>query len=66
MIIDTQYRGPLIVALYNDNALISQTVNNGEKIAQLIIQPIPSVGLKEVDELDETDRGTGGFGSSGN
>ena len=64
-VIDSQYRGPIIVALYNDNALVSQVVNTGDKIAQLIIQPIPSVVLKEVDELDDTERGQGGFGSTG-
>ena len=40
-------------------------IERGERIAQLVIQQVPVVSLLEVDELDETDRGTGGFGSSG-
>ena len=40
-------------------------IERGERIAQLVIQQVPTVHLVEVDELDETDRGAGGFGSSG-
>ena len=40
-------------------------VERGERIAQLIIQPLPTVEVEEVDELDDTDRGDGGFGSTG-
>lgn len=43
----------------------SYQINHGDKIAQLIIQPLPPVDLEEVDELDDTDRGVGGFGSTG-
>ena len=41
------------------------TIKRGERIAQLIIQPLPTVEVTEVDELDDTDRGEGGFGSTG-
>lgn len=40
-------------------------LKRGERIAQLIIQPLPTVEVEEVDELDDTDRGDGGFGSTG-
>lgn len=63
-VIDSDYRGPLIVALYNQSS-IPQMVDPGERIAQLIIQPYMSFKWKEVEELDETDRGDGGFGSTG-
>lgn len=43
----------------------SRTIAAGTKIAQLIIQPLPDISIVEADELDETDRGDNGFGSSG-
>ena len=63
-VIDADYRGEIIVALYN-HSNIPQTVKQGDRIAQLIIQPFVSFEWTEVDELPETDRGDGGFGSSG-
>lgn len=63
-VIDSDYRGELVVALHNDSNSI-QTISAGSRIAQLIIQPYTAVDLEEVDELDETDRGAGGFGSTG-
>ena len=63
-VIDSPYRGEVIVALYNDSPA-PQEIRHGDRIAQLIIHPIPIVTLKEVDHLDETDRGGGGFGSTG-
>jgi dUTP pyrophosphatase len=47
-------------------ALGSKNYKNGDKIAQLIIMKLPWVDIEEVDELSETDRGEGGFGSTGN
>lgn len=63
-IIDSLYRGNIIVALHNDSD-IDQCVQNGERIAQLIVQPYLQFDFTEVDELDDTERGEGGFGSSG-
>ena len=63
-VIDTPYRGECIVALYNDSDIIQQ-INPNDRIAQLIITPYFNCALNEVGELDETDRGDNGFGSSG-
>lgn len=63
-VIDVDYRGPVIVALHNDSNE-EQLVPAGSRIAQLILQPYYKVVFEEVDSLDETDRGDGGFGSSG-
>ena len=63
-IIDSDYRGDIIVALHNDSDEV-QTIEPHERIAQLIICPFLSVEFNEVDELDETERGENGFGSTG-
>lgn len=63
-VIDSDYRGEVMVALYNDSNK-PRTVVNGDRIAQLIIQPYLNVEIDIVDELSETDRGNGGFGSTG-
>lgn len=61
---DEDYKGEYIVALHNDsNELMS--IEAGERIAQLIILPYQNLDFIEVDELHETDRGKGGFGSTG-
>lgn len=64
-LIDAHYRGELKVIAVNLDANETIHISKGERIAQLVIQRVPVVSLMEVDELDETDRGTGGFGSSG-
>ena len=64
MICDSDYRGEYIVALHNDTDDI-QIINPGERIAQVIIQHFAPVDFEEVDELDDTERGAGGFGSTG-
>ena len=64
MVIDEDYRGPVVVALYNDSN-ITQTIDAGERIAQLIAIPYMDMHMKEMDELTETLRGKGGFGSTG-
>lgn len=64
-LIDSHYRGELKVIAVNLDANEAIHISKGERVAQLVIQRVPVVSLMEVDELDETDRGTGGFGSSG-
>lgn len=61
---DSDYRGEYIVALHNDSA-VSRVVTPGERIAQLVVMPYLSVEFDEVDALDGTERGAGGFGSTG-
>lgn len=63
-IIDPDYRGEIIVALYNDSN-VKQTVYNEDRIAQLIIEERINAEFEEVDELSDTSRGSGGFGSTG-
>lgn len=63
-VIDSDYRGEVIVALHNDSNS-SQYIENGERIAQIVIQPYLSVEFIESSELDDTQRGAGGFGSTG-
>lgn len=62
--IDEPYRGSIVVKLYNfgDKAYVFQP---GDKVAQLVIQHYIAPELEIVDELSETDRGSGGFGSTG-
>ena len=63
-VIDSDYRGEFMIVLHNHgNAL--QTVEHGERIAQLVITPVYTPGFREVDELSDTCRGAGGFGSTG-
>lgn len=64
-LIDAHYRGELMVIAINLDAHEPIHIERGERIAQLVIQEVPTVHLVEVDELDSTDRGAGGFGSSG-
>ena len=61
---DSDYRGEYIVALHNDSENI-QWVEPGERIAQLVVLPYVPILLEEADELSETVRGAGGFGSTG-
>lgn len=61
---DSDYRGEYIVALHNDaNELM--VVDPNERIAQLVVMPYLPVKFTEVDELSDTERGSGGFGSTG-
>lgn len=64
-LIDAHYRGELKVCAINLDPRNEIRITKGERIAQLVIQKVPRVSLMEVDALDETDRGAGGFGSSG-
>ena len=61
---DSDYRGEYIVALHNDTDT-EKTVKNSDRIAQLVIMPFLEVDFEETDSLDETERGSGGFGSTG-
>ncbi len=63
-VIDSDYRGEIIVVLHN-HGKESQTVTHGERIAQMVITPVLTPGFTEVDELSDTKRGNGGFGSTG-
>lgn len=61
---DSDYRGEYIVPLHNDTDEM-MSIEAGERIAQLIVMPFIPVEFEEVDELDETERGNKGFGSTG-
>ena len=63
-VVDSDYRGEVMVALHNHGAL-PQTVTGGERIAQLLITPVLAPAFVEIDELSDTARGAGGFGSTG-
>lgn len=63
-VIDAGYTGSIRVKLYN-NSDEAYIVESGDKISQLVILPILTPELEEVESLDDTDRGNGGFGSSG-
>lgn len=64
-LIDSAYRGELKVILVNLDPRQTVTISRGDKIAQLVVQRVEHCTLCEVDELDETVRGEGGFGSTG-
>ena len=63
-VIDADYRGEIMVALHNHSE-IEQKIDNGERIAQIAFVPYIKGCFNEVDELSETIRGEGGFGSTG-
>ena len=62
--IDSDYRGEIKVLLFNFGEDLF-TVHNQDRVAQLVINAVPSVVFKKVDSLDETDRGVGGYGHTG-
>ncbi len=63
-VIDSDYRGEVIAMLHNDSS-IDREIKKGERIAQLVIMSYLQVDFEEAEELTDTERGTGGFGSSG-
>lgn len=63
-VIDCDYRGELMVCLYNHSG-VPQTVEQGERIAQIVITPYFTADFEEIETLSVTPRGTGGFGSTG-
>jgi len=64
-LVDSGYRGELKVVLINLDRQQKFEVKRGDRIAQLVVQRVEDVTWREVDALDETDRGTGGHGSTG-
>lgn len=64
MVCDSDYRGEYIVPLHNDTDEVME-IEPGERIAQLILMPYIPMIFEEVDELSDTTRGNGGFGSTG-
>lgn len=63
-VIDSDYRGELMVMLHN-HGKVSQTIEHGERVAQLLITPVLTPSYYEAEELTDTQRGAGGFGSTG-
>ena len=63
-VIDADYRGEVRVALHNHGS-VPQVVEDGDRVAQLVIVPYLSARFTQAEELDDTQRGTGGFGSTG-
>ena len=63
-VIDADYRGPIGVILFNYSD-VDYEIKVGDRIAQLIIEVIMTPNVEEVDDLDSTARGSGGFGSTG-
>jgi dUTP pyrophosphatase len=64
-LIDAGFRGEVHVLLVNHDATVAVTVERGDRIAQLVVQAVVVVELVEVDELAASERGIGGFGSTG-
>ena len=63
-VVDADYRGEIMVSLFN-HSKESRVVEHGERVAQLVIAPFITAEWNEVEELNETARGEGGFGSTG-
>ena len=63
-VIDSDYKGEIIVAVLNQGER-EYVIHPGERVAQIVFVPVFKVTFQEVDELDDTDRGVGGFGSTG-
>ena len=63
-VVDSDYRGEVRVVLFNHSPE-PQTIDPGERVAQFVITPVVTPEYVEAEELEETDRGTGGFGSTG-
>ena len=63
-VIDSDYRGEIMVALFNHGSQ-EQTIEPGERVAQLVITPYLTAEFSEVEEITDTQRASGGFGSTG-
>jgi len=64
-LIDSHYRGEVKIIALNTDKQKSINIERGQRIAQLVILPVPLVSIEECDTLDKTERNAGGFGSSG-
>lgn len=64
-VIDSDYRGEVMVKLRHDNPMVAPFIEQGSRIAQAVIMPVPAVEFVLADELSDTSRGAGGFGSTG-
>jgi dUTP pyrophosphatase len=64
-LIDSGYRGEICIIIINLDKEMDFTIKKGDKICQLVIKKIEHANLIEVEELDDSDRGEGGFGSTG-
>lgn len=64
-LIDSHYRGEIKIIAINLDPATPISISRGDKVAQFVIQPVVQADLVEVDELDSTVRGEGGFGSTG-
>ncbi len=62
--IDSDYRGEIKIIIYNHGST-DFTINNGDRIAQMVLSPVIKMELEEIKDLPETIRGEGGFGSTG-
>ena len=63
-VVDSDYRGEFMIVLHNHGSNV-QTIEHGERIAQLVVTPVFTPGFVEVAELTDTERASGGFGSTG-
>ena len=63
-VVDSDYRGEIMVALHNHGET-AQTIGHGERIAQMVITPVLTPDYEAVSDLNDTQRGVGGFGSTG-
>ena len=63
-VVDADYRGEVVVALHNDSTK-PRVIHHGDRIAQFIITPVPEITYEEAADLDDTERGYGGFGHTG-
>ena len=63
-VIDSGYRGEIIVKAKTNTNVVPQVYKEGDRFAQLIIMPIPSITFEEAEQLTDTDRGADGFGST--
>lgn len=64
-LIDSDFVGPVQVVVRNNDQVKGQWFEAGQRVAQFVIIPVPEMALEEVAELESTDRGEGGFGSTG-